>query len=56
MGADCVLGAAGTMEAPRWQGKLAKEYPFTLDPFQAGAIACIERNESVLVAAHTSGG
>ncbi|PRW61094.1 superkiller viralicidic activity 2-like 2 isoform A [Chlorella sorokiniana] len=46
----------GTLEAPKWIGKLAKEYPFTLDPFQAGAIACIERRESVLVAAHTSAG
>lgn len=35
---------------------MAKTYPFTLDPFQSAAIACIERRESVLVAAHTSGG
>jgi ATP-dependent RNA helicase DOB1 len=34
----------------------AKTYPFTLDPFQAQAIAYISRNESVLVAAHTSAG
>jgi ATP-dependent RNA helicase DOB1 len=34
----------------------AKEYPFTLDKFQAKAVECIERNESVLVAAHTSAG
>lgn len=34
----------------------AKSYPFTLDPFQATAIASIERNESVLVSAHTSAG
>ncbi|KAI3642368.1 hypothetical protein MP228_011923 [Amoeboaphelidium protococcarum] len=34
----------------------AKSYPFTLDPFQQTAIASIERNESVLVAAHTSAG
>ena len=34
----------------------ARTYPFTLDPFQATAIASIERNESVLVAAHTSAG
>ncbi|ORY74828.1 rRNA-processing arch domain-domain-containing protein [Protomyces lactucae-debilis] len=34
----------------------AKEYPFTLDPFQATAIASIQRNESVLVSAHTSAG
>ena len=31
-------------------------YPFVLDPFQATAVRCLERNESVLVAAHTSAG
>ena len=36
--------------------KMAKEYPFTLDPFQARAVACLEANESVLVSAHTSAG
>ncbi|PVU99368.1 hypothetical protein BB559_000780 [Furculomyces boomerangus] len=35
---------------------LAKEYPFQLDPFQQASINCIERDESVLVAAHTSAG
>jgi ATP-dependent RNA helicase DOB1 len=34
----------------------AKKYPFELDPFQKRAIKCIEDNESVLVAAHTSAG
>lgn len=34
----------------------ARTFPFTLDPFQAVSIACIERNESVLVSAHTSAG
>ena len=34
----------------------AKSYPFELDPFQSEAIACVEREESVLVAAHTSAG
>jgi ATP-dependent RNA helicase DOB1 len=34
----------------------AKEYPFTLDPFQRQAVRCLERNESVLVSAHTSAG
>lgn len=34
----------------------ARSYPFTLDPFQAVSIASIERNESVLVSAHTSAG
>jgi ATP-dependent RNA helicase DOB1 len=34
----------------------AKSYPFTLDPFQSRAISCLERDESVLVSAHTSAG
>ncbi|XP_063930260.1 exosome RNA helicase MTR4-like [Zophobas morio] len=34
----------------------AKVYKFTLDPFQAQAIKCLERGESVLVSAHTSAG
>lgn len=34
----------------------AKTWPFTLDPFQKVSIASIERNESVLVSAHTSAG
>lgn len=36
--------------------KPARSYPFTLDPFQRTAISSIERNESVLVSAHTSAG
>jgi ATP-dependent RNA helicase DOB1 len=36
--------------------KPAKEYPFTLDPFQKSAIQFIEDGESVLVSAHTSAG
>ncbi|UZJ54392.1 hypothetical protein CBS101457_003712 [Exobasidium rhododendri] len=36
--------------------KPAKEYSFELDPFQRTAISSIERNESVLVSAHTSAG
>ncbi|KAG8898140.1 ATP-dependent RNA helicase mtr4 [Tulasnella sp. 403] len=36
--------------------KPAREYPFTLDPFQKVSIHAIERNESVLVSAHTSAG
>ncbi|ODQ79273.1 hypothetical protein BABINDRAFT_162307 [Babjeviella inositovora NRRL Y-12698] len=36
--------------------KDAKSYPFTLDPFQDTAVSCIDRNESVLVSAHTSAG
>lgn len=34
----------------------ARTYPFTLDPFQDTAISCIDRQESVLVSAHTSAG
>jgi len=34
----------------------ARTYSFQLDPFQQVAIASIERNESVLVSAHTSAG
>jgi len=34
----------------------AKTYPFPLDPFQSTAISYIQKNESVLVAAHTSAG
>ncbi|GAK63313.1 antiviral helicase [Moesziomyces antarcticus] len=34
----------------------AKHYKFTLDPFQRNSVSCIERNESVLVSAHTSAG
>ncbi|KAJ9623071.1 ATP-dependent RNA helicase mtr4 [Taxawa tesnikishii (nom. ined.)] len=36
--------------------KPAREWPFTLDPFQQVSIASIQRNESVLVSAHTSAG
>ena len=34
----------------------AKVYPFKLDKFQQDAVDCIEKGESVLVAAHTSAG
>eukprot|EP01129_Flabellula_baltica_P006607 TRINITY_DN2487_c0_g3_i1.p1 TRINITY_DN2487_c0_g3~~TRINITY_DN2487_c0_g3_i1.p1 ORF type:complete len:1028 (-),score=306.38 TRINITY_DN2487_c0_g3_i1:34-3093(-) len=34
----------------------AKQYPFTLDPFQKVAVSCLEKQQSVLVAAHTSAG
>lgn len=36
--------------------KPAREYPFTLDPFQQVSVYAIQRNESVLVSAHTSAG
>uniref|UniRef100_A0A6U9VSV2 Helicase ATP-binding domain-containing protein n=1 Tax=Pseudo-nitzschia australis TaxID=44445 RepID=A0A6U9VSV2_9STRA len=41
---------------PKKVDKPAKEYPFKLDPFQAQAIQYIDKEESVLVAAHTSAG
>lgn len=34
----------------------AREWPFTLDPFQQVSVYSIQRNESVLVSAHTSAG
>jgi ATP-dependent RNA helicase DOB1 len=34
----------------------AKEFPYKLDPFQQEAVNCLEKRESVLVAAHTSAG
>lgn len=37
-------------------GPPAKEYQFTLDPFQKEAILCLENNQSVLISAHTSAG
>lgn len=37
-------------------GKPAKEYPFTLDPFQRRSVECLEKGQSVLVSAHTSAG
>uniref|UniRef100_A0A158QGV4 Superkiller viralicidic activity 2-like 2 n=1 Tax=Rodentolepis nana TaxID=102285 RepID=A0A158QGV4_RODNA len=38
------------------KGPRILSFPFTLDPFQEEAILCIENNESVMVAAHTSAG
>ncbi|MEW5305305.1 MAG: hypothetical protein WDW36_007855 [Sanguina aurantia] len=46
----------GTLQAPIFKGKRAKEYKFVLDPFQETSVACLERRESVLVSAHTSAG
>lgn len=42
--------------APAPGHKPAKEYPFNLDAFQRESVKCLERRESVLVAAHTSAG
>lgn len=36
--------------------KPAREYKFELDPFQKVSVYAIQRNESVLVSAHTSAG
>ncbi|KAM7469172.1 hypothetical protein LguiA_007355 [Lonicera macranthoides] len=46
----------GTLSDPVYNGEMAKTYPFNLDPFQQVSVACLERNESVLVSAHTSAG
>ena len=51
-GGSAVLSALATIRLT----EPAKSYPFELDPFQSEAIACVEREESVLVAAHTSAG
>lgn len=45
-----------TLPTPKPSDKPAKTYAYTLDPFQAQAIDYIEKEESVLVAAHTSAG
>ncbi|EFP85156.1 ATP-dependent RNA helicase mtr4 [Puccinia graminis f. sp. tritici] len=44
------------ISAHRAPSKPARTYPFTLDPFQQVSITSIQRNESVLVSAHTSAG
>ena len=46
----------GMLELTHPEVQPAKSYPFPLDPFQKAAVACIERDESVLVSAHTSAG
>lgn len=46
----------GTLSNPVFNGTMAKTYPFTLDPFQQVSVSCLERNESILVSAHTSAG
>ncbi|KAH7510902.1 hypothetical protein JRO89_XSUnG0241800 [Xanthoceras sorbifolium] len=46
----------GTLSNPAYIGEMAKTYMFELDPFQKVSVACLERNESVLVSAHTSAG
>ncbi|GMT22252.1 hypothetical protein PFISCL1PPCAC_13549, partial [Pristionchus fissidentatus] len=43
-------------EYAKIEERMAKKYPFPLDPFQQAAVVCMERGESVFVAAHTSAG
>ena len=50
------IAPKGFQRNPHSKAAPAKEYKFTLDKFQSKAVECIERNESVLVAAHTSAG
>jgi superfamily II RNA helicase len=50
------LPAGMELPTPKPSDKPAKVYPFPLDPFQAQAVGYIEKEESVLVAAHTSAG
>ena len=54
--ADAVAQYNAAAEARQLPSKPAKEYPFALDSFQATAAECLERGQSVLVAAHTSAG
>ncbi|KAH3731542.1 DEAD/DEAH box helicase, partial [Pelomyxa schiedti] len=44
------------IQNPVFPEKPKRQWKFELDPFQKMSIACLERNESVLVAAHTSAG
>jgi hypothetical protein len=53
---DAVAQYNAAAEARQLPSKPAKEYPFALDSFQATAAECLERGQSVLVAAHTSAG
>ncbi|PWA88796.1 Superkiller viralicidic activity 2-like 2 [Artemisia annua] len=46
----------GTLSNPVFNGNMAKSYPFKLDTFQLVSLSCLERQESVLVSAHTSAG
>lgn len=45
-----------TLPTPKPNDKPAKTYSYSLDPFQSQAIGYIEKEESILVAAHTSAG
>jgi len=53
----CVRNKSEVQINPKpYPEKLAHEYPYELDTFQKRAVLCLENNESVLVAAHTSAG
>ena len=52
-GMECDEDMRNLTVGPREPARL---YAFDLDPFQRAAVACIEREESVLVSAHTSAG
>ena len=49
-------GDLAALHAPTYDGPRAKQYDFVLDPFQETSVAVLERDESVMVAAHTSAG
>ena len=54
---ECVRPAELAGQAlPPLPGTPAKSYAFQLDAFQQEAVNCLERRESVMVAAHTSAG
>ncbi|XP_057797890.1 DExH-box ATP-dependent RNA helicase DExH9-like isoform X2 [Salvia miltiorrhiza] len=48
--------APSTSSNQQYEAKPAKEFPFSLDPFQLEAIKCLDNGESVMVSAHTSAG
>ena len=50
------VGDEAALRSPTYKGRRAKEYEFQLDPFQETSVAVLERDESVMVAAHTSAG
>ena len=46
----------GQLELKPRTGPTAREYKFTLDPFQERSVLCLDNHQSVLVSAHTSAG
>ena len=46
----------GHLELKPRSGPAAREYKFTLDPFQERSVLCLDNHQSVLVSAHTSAG